>query len=157
VQPTGFRRIHIKTSYPNYKQMSYRATCPNCDFDFYGGHSHHTGHSWAVCVSCHAYFTCPTDNPWGPAPNEIITVHRLVSRGRGKKRVVDSIPTELSFHAVEVMSAPTSGPQFPVIQYPTDGLPCPDCKDGTVRFGFERDENCPWCGHMPMKFNSIIY
>ncbi len=136
--------------------MGYIANCPKCAFRFFAGHSHHEGAS-AVCDTCHAFFACPTENPLGPLVGELITVHKVISNGKGRKRTTEQIPTDLQFEVIAGETTVVGGYEFTGVQYPKEGLPCPVCPGGTVIFGFELTDDCPWCGHNPMKFDSIIY
>lgn len=137
--------------------MGYIANCPDCTFEFFAGHSHHEGASSAVCNNCRAFFACLTKNLWGPSVGEPITVHEVISKGKGRKRRTEQIPTKLQFQAVAGQTTVVGGCEFTGVQYPKEGLPCPVCPDGTIFFGFELTDDCPWCGHNPMKFDSIIY
>lgn len=135
--------------------MGYLATCPKCAFRFTGGHSHDCGSSEAVCDTCQRYFRCPTNNRWGPRVGEIITVFKVEPTGKRRKRMTKLVPTSLQFEAIEGECVTPTGLKFNVIFYPRDGLPCTECQSGTIRFGFEVGERCPWCSQAELKFTPI--
>jgi hypothetical protein len=137
--------------------MGYHAKCPKCAFSLFAGHNHHTGSSTAVCDDCHCFFSCPTNDPWGPEIGERITVCKLHRTGKGRKKKESLVPTGLHFEVIAGGTTIIAGRDMTLAQYPADGLPCPECKTGTIHFGFDIGDLCPWCSKAKLQFSGIIY
>lgn len=135
--------------------IGYQATCPKCAFQFIGGHSHHSGSSEAVCDTCHCFFRCPTNNRWGSEVGDIITVYKVEARDEGRETKL--IPTGLQFQVAESEVGFDTGRDLVSVLYPQGGLPCTECVGGTIRFGFEVGERCPWCSQAELEFSTIVY
>lgn len=137
--------------------MGYKANCPKCAFSMCGGHSHHSGSSAAVCDTCRVFFSCPTDDPWGPGIGELITVCKVKIIGKGRKQKIELLPTALRFEVLASETTCASGRRAVFAQYPPEGLDCPECVKGTVHFGFDVGDNCPWCSKGKLEFESFLY
>ena len=111
----------------------------------------------SVCDTCHSYFCCPTSNPWGPELGELITVCTLKTTGKGRKRRTELVQTNLQFEVIAGETTVVSGHEITMAQYPKKGLPCPECNAGTVHFGFEIGDRCPWCSKADLEFEPLIY
>ena len=77
--------------------------------------------------------------------------------GKRRKQKTELVQTGLEFEVVEGETTNVAGHEFTSVQYPVDGLPCPECADGKIFFGFEVGERCPWCDNAELEFGPIIY
>ena len=147
--------------------MAQHANCTRCSFEFHGGHSHHTGSSCALCVSCLAAYSLTTENPWGPAVGE--RLHLLLGgtatrrKKRKRNRLVDRVyhdpPLDTGVYITTLAGeTKTAGEdEFTDVIYPIENVACPQCSKMTVVLGFDADDQCPECGEQSLELHAIIY
>ena len=138
--------------------MAQHAVCNSCGFEFYGGHSHHTGCSQCVCLHCLSHFECPTRSPWGPAIGETIQLFRVETTGKGKKRRIRRVPTEARFVTTQGESTQIGDQTFFNVHYPIEEeVACPTCGEFKLCQGFELNSECPSCKSDPLSISAIEY
>lgn len=137
--------------------MGQEATCSNCDFQFLGGHSHHTGESICICLSCCTEFACPTESNWGAEIGETIALIQIVRETNG--RIAESMrrSTGITFVAERGESISFRGREDFLVHYPLETVPCPHCGSRCLTGGFEQGSACPRCKVGQIETSGIEY
>ncbi len=114
--------------------------CNRCPVSF-------SGH--AICTSCGTGYYLPVNND--PTIGRRIPLVQVFSMHiesvDGVRRVsasTDSIETDV-FVPVEYTQREYNGERHDSCCFPTDGLPCPNCRQTTLLSDFNNPEKCPHC------------
>lgn len=144
--------------------MGQHASCPKCRFSFYGGHSHHSGTSDCLCLGCKTRYICPTRSPWGPEIGEEIEVCRASNTTRKRKKGKTGnipkktyVPTGVVFKAERGEPFQHGDTVSYFVHYPVDAIPCPNCGERQLTFGFEPGAKCPMCQDGTLVLEAIEY
>ena len=145
--------------------MGQHAVCPKCFFVFWGGHSHHSGSSRAICTSCLSEFSLRTENPWGPRVGERIELVLVVTVERrpwldGKvrnSRVSHKAPTGVFLTTVAGERDSVGDWSFELVEYPIGDIPCPQCTNTSLIKGFAPGDRCPQCARTELRLSRVIY
>ena len=139
--------MHVVRVSESREPMGQHATCNRCDFEFHGGHSHDSGASSCICLSCKALFECPTKNRWGPTIDEVIELVKVEIKGKARRHRTEKTSTGVTF-VVErgALSELQIGdePDY-YLHYPIDEVACPQCRARKLVLGFELGDACPFC------------
>ena len=136
--------------------MPQLASCSECGFGFLGGHSHHTGSSPCVCLSCLTLFACRTKSASGPNIGEKIEIYRISMRGKRKDRKIEYVPTGVWFTAERGESFSICDSVSYLVHYPIDRVCCPQCSKNTLSLGFQLGDSCPRCRSGKLNIDSDI-
>lgn len=144
--------------------MGQHASCPKCQFSFYGGHSHNSSASRCVCLGCKALYICPTRSPWGPEIGEEIellrvsTTTRKLKKGKSRKIAEESyVPTSVVFKAERGEAFHLGDAVHHGVRYPVDLIPCPNCRERQLTLGFEQGARCPMCKDSTLVLDVVDY
>ena len=133
------------------------ATCRKCNFQFHGGHSHHSSSEGFLCLACASVYALVTENEFGATPNERVPIFRLIKRKKSfrhekRERVATgatafAVPGEQDFQGKKILAAVT---------YDLCGFIC-DC--GSTNFTFELADKstCPSCTAGILEVDDVIY
>lgn len=136
--------------------MGQYSKCHLCQFEFWGGHSHHAGHSAALCVMCLTEFVLPTANPWGPEINELIVLHKVLRASKIQHKKKPPL-ISYSYQPTDEFLITESAGKWGV-NYPIAHMVCPCCKGkGTLVLDFEDGQHCPKCRDGVLKFLAVTY
>lgn len=144
--------------------MDQHCTCNSCEFEFYSGHSHHTGAADAVCTQCDARYCLPTKSSWGPDFDELIELHATHMepvRHRGRKKHIPWSEEVRDSTGQHIMAVPIAvdGLPYPRVAYiGVDELECTTCKSkGHIVLDFTQGDACPRCKTGKLKCDDVIY
>ena len=137
--------------------MGQYATCSNCDFQFNGGHNHHTGESICICLFCCTEFACPTESSWGPNIGETIELIQIVRDANGRNSESMRRSTGIKFVAEQGESVHGRDGEDYLVNYPLETVPCPHCDSRCLAGGLENGSACPRCKVGQIEAHGIIY
>ncbi len=131
--------------------MGQQATCNRCEFEFFGGHSHHEGHSNGMCLQCRCNFVLLTNDLWGPEIGEKVRLLRRVVTGKGRKQKVRYTHTDTLIRTV------AGEGEWGGCEYLIAETPCPECGHCTLALGFEKGARCPACSEGELRVDFVEY
>lgn len=133
------------------------ARCPNCKFEFHGGHDHHTFSEAFLCLDCLAVFELVTQNEYGATAGELVPVFRRVEKWRRFRLVKQervpvnatafAVPGEIEYGGRRITEA---------IAYDLRDFQC-ECGSGQFTFELKDGTACPKCKVAKLQVSDVIY
>ena len=133
------------------------AQCDNCKFEFHGGHDHHTFSEAFLCLGCLSLYELVTRCEFGPEPNELVPIYRLVEkkkwfRSKTRERLATTslaraVPGEIQVEGQKVVAA---------VAYDLGDFQC-QCGENSFAFDLTQASYCPKCKTASLKVSDVIY
>ena len=133
------------------------ARCDNCRFEFNGGHDHHTFSEAFLCVGCLTIYELVTQIEFGPTPNELVPIFRVVEKKKRFRRrtrelvttgsKARAVPGEIEFEGRTIIEA---------VEYDLCDFQC-NCGSRSFTFDLTQETSCPRCKNESLKVLDVIY